>query len=145
MRREQLDTDDVLFLCGACQRQIETQIVCEFEGNAAVLGQVHCVENLKESIALRSARAPWRDSVLQRWGLQPVALRARTNLKGRNPAQNQNNASAPKPSATSASDLTDDQRLRCFALQCKVSSAKATARKRASCIEFLVPKIIKLI
>ena len=77
----------VLFLCGACQRQIETQIVCEFEGNAAVLGQVHCVENLKESIALRSAQAPWRDSVLQSWGLQPVALRARTNLENRNPVR----------------------------------------------------------
>ena len=28
----------VLFLCGAREWQIETQIVCEFEGNAAVFG-----------------------------------------------------------------------------------------------------------
>jgi hypothetical protein len=62
----------VLFLCGACQRQIETQIVCEFEGNAAVFGQVHCVENLKESIALRSAQAPWRDSFCRVGGCNPL-------------------------------------------------------------------------
>ena len=48
--------------------------------------------------------------------------------------------------ATSVSALAEDQRLlRCFALQSKVSSAKATARKRASCIEFSAPKIIKLV
>src|SRR5262249_52132672 len=86
-----------------------------------VFGGVRGVENLKESIALRSAQAPWRDSVLQSWGLQPVALRARTNLENRNPAQNQNNASASKPSARFASGLAEDRRLlRCFALQRKV-------------------------
>jgi hypothetical protein len=39
--------------------------------------------------------------------------------------------------------LAEDQRLlRCFTLQSKVSSAKATARKRASCIAFSVPKVL---
>ena len=39
----------VLFLCGACQRQIETRIVCGFERDPVVLG---CVRGAEEAAVL---------------------------------------------------------------------------------------------
>ena len=61
----------VLFLCRARERQIETEIAREFERDAAVFGGVHCVENLGESIAVRSVQLPWRIAFCRLAGCNP--------------------------------------------------------------------------
>jgi hypothetical protein len=46
----------VLFLCGAREWQIEAKTSREFDRDPAVFGCVRCVENLGESIGVRSAQ-----------------------------------------------------------------------------------------
>jgi hypothetical protein len=50
----------VLFLGCSRERYGEANVAGKFESDPAVFGCVRCLENLGESIAVRSAQVPWR-------------------------------------------------------------------------------------